>query len=178
MKSFYLTFCLWSFLLVAAPLDFDWSGPGWHGWRTLLFNRSKYEKERGFVLQSGDQGRLYSPPMEINADELGELRLTEATSSMASQLRWFHLYSYATINIERGSCITVVRHSSACRIFIVSAVAETMKSYSFATAPFMQNTTVVAVPTPAARRFSGCSHRLTSKSRPTAQAAPCQPPQG
>ena len=86
MKGFYLTFCLWSFLLVAAPLDFDWGGPGWHGWRTLLFNRSKYEKGRGFVLQSGDHGRLYSPPMEINADELGELRLTDVNPETQGKL--------------------------------------------------------------------------------------------
>lgn len=86
MRSFYLTFCLWSFLLVAAPLDFDWGGPGWHGWRTLLFNRSKYEKGRGFVLQSGDHGRLYSPPMEINADELGELRLTGVNTETQGKL--------------------------------------------------------------------------------------------
>ncbi len=86
MKEAIITLCLWSCLLVATPLDLDWTGAGWHGWRTLLFNRSGFEKGRGIVLRSGDHGRLYSPTLEINADKLGELRLSGANTETQGKL--------------------------------------------------------------------------------------------
>ena len=86
MKRFIIVFCLLSCLLYATPLDLDWTGPGRHGWRMLLFNHSGFEKERGIVLRSGDRGRLYSPMLDIDADELGELRLTGANTETQGKL--------------------------------------------------------------------------------------------
>ncbi len=86
MKEAIITLCLWCFLVIAAPLDLDWTASDWHGWRTLLFNRSGHEKGRGFVLRSGDHGRLYSPTLDIDADKLGELRLTGVNTETQGKL--------------------------------------------------------------------------------------------
>lgn len=71
--------CITSLDLALPPVQLDFSKGDWQGWRGIQFSASTHEKSRGFVLRSGDRGRLLTPRMGILADHLGELRLSGAT---------------------------------------------------------------------------------------------------
>ena len=100
---------------MAAPLALDWTGEGWRGWRALYFNHSQFEQGRGYVLRSGDQGRLYSPLMDIDASDLGELRLAGGNSETVGKL----YFSVKGEEFSEAGCVRAVPEGDAL-LFLVS----------------------------------------------------------
>ena len=73
-------------LLAVPPAGYDFTDAGTRPWRMLFFTRSAFEAGIGFALRKNDQGRLYSPPLELQAEDFGELHIIGVTTTTRAKL--------------------------------------------------------------------------------------------
>ena len=72
--------------LYAASLEYDFALKGNDRWRALYFTSSGFEVGRGLHLRANDQGRLYSPPLNLEAEDYSVMSIACSSETTRAKL--------------------------------------------------------------------------------------------